>query len=254
MHQPTIRVLEILESVVGSGEGKRLTDFSSELQIPKSTLVPILQTLCGYRYLTQDDMGRYQPGTALFSLGSAFSGNFPTLNFVHQQLEQLVEELGETCYFGALEDGYVLYLDKVDSRQPLRMLTSIGRRMPAYATSIGKALLSDMVEKELQSLYPEGLKALTAHTITDVEVLAKQLGLAREEGYAWETEESMEHIRCFAVPIRKHGRIVAAVSVAIPVFRFDKEKKDHTIVTLQKAAAQISGTIEMTDAHFGNLF
>jgi len=254
MHQPTLRVLEILDLLAKSGGPLRLTDFSKSLDIPKSTLLPILQTLCQRKYLHQDRNGLYEAGTALFSMGAAFSGCFPVLDYVNRHLKQLADALKETCYFGALEDGQVLYLSKQDSPQPLRVLTGTGRRMPAYATSLGKALLMDHDRDALLALYPSGLTALTANTVTDPDILTNQLIAARIDGFAWENEESTEHIRCFAVPIRKHGKIIAAISVAIPTFRYDDSQQVAIVAALKEQAAHISRTMEQTDAHFGELF
>ena len=254
MHLPTIRVLKILESIAEDSGGKRLSDFSRELDIPKSTLLPILQTLCEKHYLNQLDSGRYTAGTALFSLGATFSGCFPVLDYVRSQLSELVDIVGETCYCGVLADGLVLYLEKVDSPQPLRVLTNTGKRLPAYASSIGKALLMEKTEAELHAIYPNGLTQLTANTITDISALSQQLTIARRDGYTWEVEESTEHIRCFAVPIRKHGKIISAISVAIPLFRYREEKRLQIIAVLQDYASQIGRMIERTDAHFGESF
>lgn len=254
MHQPTLRVLQVLQSIASEGNGKRLTDLSRELDIPKSTLLPILQTLCAQQYLTQDESGRYGAGTSLFSLGAAFAGKFPILPYVHQVLESLVQQLGETCYFGVLDGGHVLYLEKADSPQPLRMLTTVGRRLPAYATGIGKALLMETDPIQLTRLYPEPLVPLTEHTITDLTQLSIQLRLARLDGYAWESEESTPHVRCFAVPIRKHGVIIAAISVTIPLFRYDEGQKELILEKLKAASKQIQLTIEQTNAHFTDIF
>lgn len=254
MHLPTMRVLRILDSVANDSGGKRLSDFSRDLQIPKSTLLPILQTLTDCHYLNQNENGRYTAGTALFSLGATFSGCFPILEYVRDQLTELVDKVGETFYCGVLSEGYVLYLEKVDSPQPLRVLTSTGRRLPAYASSIGKALLLEKTEQELQQMYPNGLAPLTGNTITDIAVLHKQLCDSRSEDYTWECEESTEHVRCFATPIRKHGQIVAAISVAIPLFRYHEEQKQQIIALLQEYASVIGRMIEKTDAHFGESF
>ena len=253
MHQPTLRVIEILSLIARSGGKLRLTDISRELDIPKSTLLPILQTMCQRRYLFQDDRGFYGAGTALFSMAAAFSGCFPLLDYVGQELDYLVQQLGETCYFGALEEGNVLYLCKQDSPHPLRLLIGTGRRMPAYATSLGKAMLMDHTEEELAALYPV-LEPVTDQTVTELPTLVRQLNRARVEGYAWELEESTKDVRCFAAPIRKFGRIVAAVSVAIPLFRYEEGKKSVIIAALQERAAVIGKTIEETNAHFGELF
>ena len=254
MHQPTLRVLQVLQSIASEGIGKRLTELSRELDIPKSTLLPILQTLCEQQYLTQDESGRYGAGTSLFSLGAEFSGKFPILPYVHQKLAGLVQELGETCYFGVLDEGQVLYLEKADSPQPLRMLTNVGHRLPAYATGLGKALLMEHDAAALTALYPEPLKSLTEHTLTDLSQLSMQLRQARLEGYAWESEESTPHVRCFAVPVRKHGQIVAAISMTIPLFRYEESQKERILDALTETSRHIQLTIEQTNAHFTNIF
>lgn len=254
MHLPTIRVLKILDTIAEDSGGKRLSDFSRELGIPKSTLFPILQTLCERHYLSQNDAGRYTAGTALFSLGATFSGNFPVLDYVRSQLTEMVGLLGETCYCGALSDGHVLYLEKVDSNQPVRVLTNTGKRLPAYATSLGKALLMDKAEEELIRLYPDGFRPLTAKTIPNVDCLYAQIRQARLDGYTWEIEESTEHIRCFAVPIRKSGKIVAAISVAIPLYRYQEEKRQEIVSILRDYANRIGCMIEKTNANFGDSY
>lgn len=253
MHQPTLRVLRVLEYVAADG-GKRLADYSKALSIPKSTLLPILQTLCDQRYLRRDPADRYLAGSALFSLGACLPGCFPFLRFVRDELRALVEEVGETCYCGVLEDGNVLYLDKAESTQPLRMLTSIGKRLPAYATGLGKALLCGRTEAELRALYPDGLKPLTEHTVTDYSVLARQVSQVRTEGYAWEREESTPHIACFAVPVKKHTAVVAAISVAIPLFRYEEAQRERIIASLKEHGERIGRMMESTDAHFGDGF
>lgn len=254
MHQPTLRVLRILKLIVESAGGKRLSDISRELGIPKSTLVPILQTLCDQQYLNQDDSGRYTAGTALFTLSTALSGCFPVLEYVRAELEALVEKLGETCYCGVLENTSVLYLEKAESPQPLRMLTDVGKRLPAYATSMGKALLIGKTESQLREMYPQGLCPITGKTITDFSKITSQIQRAQKDGYTWESEESTELIRCYGVPIFKHGRPVMAISVAIPLFRFSEDMEDRIISTLKLHGEKISRMIEVTDAHFGNQF
>ena len=176
------------------------------------------------------------------------------MDYVHRELISLVEKFGETCYFGIPDGGNVLYLDKVDSPNPLRMLTAIGRRLPAYATGVGKALLMGKSEAELRKLYPSGLTALTPKTVTDISALYEQLSAAERDGYAWEIEESTEFIRCFAVPVKKLGRTVGAVSIAIPVFRYDESKRGEIVKALLDAADRLGGLIEATDGGFDNIF
>lgn len=254
MHQPTARVIRILESIAKDRRGKRLSDLSCELDIPKSTLLPILQSLCEFGYLSQDEIGAYHAGVTLFSLGASLSGGFPTLDYVKKQLTSLVERFGETCYFGVLDGGFVLYLDKVDSTNPLRILVNTGRRLPAYSTGIGKALLMDKSEEELRLMYPDGLSQITPKTVADISALARELSKGRRLGYVQEIEESTEHVRCYGVPIKKRGVTVAAISMAVPTFRYDEAKGEAIRSALMDAAAQISETVERTDARLDNIF
>lgn len=254
MHQPTVRVLEILELVLKSDTRLRLSDISKKLSIPKGTLLPILKTLCEYKYLIRNENGDYMGGVALLSFGNHLSDNYPILNIVHSELCEMSEKFGETYYFGVLDGGNVLYLEKVESTQPLRMLINTGRRLPAYATGIGKALLIDKSYEELSEIYPNGLSPMTKNTVTSISELSHQLTEAKEIGYAYEIEESMEHIRCFSVPIRKDGVVTAAISVAIPLFRYKDENKDFLIEMLKEKAVKIGSIIEKTNVKLEDIF
>ena len=239
MHNPTLRVLQVLELLCKSGGPLRLSDISRELDIPKSTLLPILQTMAQQRYVEKDHSERYTPGFALLDICAAAKSVFSPEEHIKSNLKNLVEAFEETCYYGVLEEGKVLYLEKIDSPQPLRMLTAIGHRLPAYATGIGKALLMDKSFEQLKALYGDKLPPLTANTLKDVKSLYRQLQQAGELGFTWEAEESTEHIRCFAVPVRKDGEITGAVSIAIPVFRYKPEKQQDIINALKNTAEKI---------------
>ncbi len=241
MHAPTERVIRVLEAVLAQNDGLRLSELSVVIGVPKSTLLPIVSTLCEHHYLYREGE-QYLPGVALYAIGNASQSEPMTL--VHRELQGLSDRFGETCYFGIPEGGEVRYLDKVDSDQPLRVLTSIGTRLPAYATGLGKALLSGKNEEGLRALYPEGLQAMTERTVTDFSALARQLAAAEQDGYAWECEESTAYIRCLAVPVRVVGEIAAAVSVAVPVFRYDESKREEMIAALREAAARLGRVME----------
>ena len=244
MHKPTLRVMEVLELLCSSAVPLRLSDISRTLDVPKSTLLPILQTMTEKRYISKNEYDQYHPGAALMGLGNAAGKFFSPGEHIRRCLDALVTRFGETCYYGVPDGGDVLYLEKVDSPQPLRMLTAIGHRLPAYATGIGKALLMDHTKEQLQKLYPAALRPLTENTVTDTDALYRQLQEARSLGYTWEVEESTEHIRCFAVPIRTGGKITAAVSIAFPVFRYQQELKKDIIEALKRTAAEIEAGMQ----------
>ena len=130
-------------------------------------------------------------------------------------------------------------------------MVSVGKKLPAYSCGIGKALLSDKTLEELTALYPEKLTPLTEHTITDISVLYQQLQTIHTQDIAFEKEESTKYIQCIAIPIRKEGKVRAAMSVATPVFRYTPEKEAMIIGLLKQAQLKIEPLIASADwTHF----
>lgn len=245
MHKPTLRVLQVLELLCETGQNLRLAEISRMLDVPKSTLLPILQTMVEEGFLGKDDSEKYCPGIALLTVGAAARNTHSQSEEIRVRLQSLVDQFGETCYYGVLDGGQVLYMEKVDSPQPLRMLTTIGHRLPAYATGLGKALLMDHTLADLKALYSDKLDGLTKNTVRDLKELIRQLQQAKMQGYSWEVEESTEHIRCFGVPVRKDGKIAGAVSIAIPLFRYEESKREEIITALQKTAKIMENTMKL---------
>ncbi len=223
-HRPTLRVLAVLEHLAASEEGETLTQLSQALQVPKSSLFPVIHTLQERRYLHQDDVtGRYRVGPSAHALGAALSTG-RGMSPVVQIMEHLVSRCQETCQLAILDQGQVFYVEKVDSNQTIRTITRVGDRRPANATALGKALLSGLSDDQVRELYPAGLPRLTAQTITDFDVLLHQLEEIRQGGFALEQGESTAQLSCCAVPLRQGAHVFAAISIATPLFRVTEEK------------------------------
>ncbi|MEG1492290.1 MAG: IclR family transcriptional regulator [Oscillospiraceae bacterium] len=245
MHRSTERVLSILEYASKSDSiGFTLKEISQVLDAPKSSLYPILQTLSQMGFISYSTSDfRYKIGYKSFEVGSSYLRNGGINNDISTQLKEISGSCGESCHFGELIGGDVLYLFKEDSIHSIRMFSSPGRKIPAYATAIGKALLSEKTLEELISLYSNTLEVLTPNTITSFEKLCSQLTEIRTSGFAYEVEESTPLIRCVAVPVYKGNEIIGAFSVAIPVFRYAKEKEEEIKLLLQKARSTIEQRI-----------
>ena len=125
------------------------------------------------------------------------------------------------------------------------MISWVGNRLPANATAIGKALLSGLTDAEVRKLYANGLPQLTEQTITDPAVLLAQLADVRAGGIATEREESTPQLACWAVPLHRQGKVFAALSVSVPLFRCQKEKVDLVCQCLRKAQAEIEHLAEI---------
>lgn len=240
MHNPTARVINVLNTVSAHNYEYNLSGLSRTLGIPVGTLFPILQTLVEFNYLDLADNGLYGIGMKLFLSGYSFVQSGNSLSAIDAALQDLTSAVGETSHFAKLDNGNVLYLAKIEAPQPIRMYSAIGKTLPAYGTGLGKALLCMYEKDELKKMYPNGLQALTKNTITDFDVLYAQLQEVKSSGFSYECEESNLGVRCIAKPIFKNGAVVAAISVVIPVFRYSEEKKNEIESQLSIAAGNIT--------------
>jgi DNA-binding IclR family transcriptional regulator len=127
-----------------------------------------------------------------------------------------------------------MYVARIDGPKSARMYTPIGRRAPAHATALGKAILA----------FRRGLVACTPNTITEPAALREELRRTRGRGYAVDQEEFIQGIRCVAVPVRgESGKIEGALSVSGSVFQVRPEDTEQLAGLLQDAAYELSGRL-----------
>lgn len=253
LHRTTLRILEILKLVADNPGRFTLSDVSDRLRISKSTISPILHTLVHKGFLSLGTDLRYRIGFSAYEIGTCFLHQFSFLDEIEKILSDVTNVCMEASHFAVLSGGDVLYLKKVNSPEPIRMVSYVGNRIPAYSTALGKALLLNMSINDIRKLYPDGLLPVTEHTITDFNELKEQLLKARQEGFVYESEESNQYIRCIAVPIRKAEKIVAAVSVATPVFRYDEKKEALIKTLLSNAQYKIETFISRLEINYEDL-
>ncbi|MDR0880019.1 MAG: IclR family transcriptional regulator [Clostridioides sp.] len=226
-HRPTARILDILEALADSKNGYTLTEIANAIGAPKSSIFPIVHTLHDRRYISFDNnTSKYSIGILTHTIGSTFSKKDNVVAFIDTEMKHIVEISSEACQMALLDGNEVLYTSKVDSPQPISLISDVGKKLPANCTALGKALLCDLDKNELIGLFPNGLAKLTENSITDIDVLYEQLLEIRDTQIANEVEESTEYSTCYAVPLRKNNRINAALSVTLPIFRADTEKID----------------------------
>src|SRR5450756_693768 len=147
-------------------------------------------------------------------------------------LDELAQATGETVHLGRLEGDHIVYTAKRESSHPLRMYSAVGRRLPAYVTAMGRALLADRSPEDLEALVPEVLAPLTARTTVDRAKLNGILDAARATGFAIENEESCIGIACFAISLPFASPAVDAISIAVPISRLDDDVRSLVIEQL----------------------
>lgn len=250
-HRSLARALDILELCSLNGSGYTLTQLSQHLGIAKGSISPLLHTLRDRGYLTLDDQDhRYRIGRMAFRIGNTYLDEASALREIYRLMHDIVSVCHETCHLGSLKNGDVYYLKKVESPLHSRTVTVEGRSLPAYATGVGKALLADYQLPQLKALYYDGLYPLTEHTITDFRLLADQLAEVRASGFAYECEESTRGIRCIGVPLRKSGKVVAALSVAFPLERYSDAAAASARQALDEARRQIERMLCSVELQF----
>ncbi|MFD7735958.1 IclR family transcriptional regulator [Kitasatospora phosalacinea] len=215
-----VRTVELLEYFAGRPGMHSLAEVQEQTGYPKSSLYMLLRTLAELGWVETDATGtRYGIGVRALLVGSSYIDGDAVVAAARPALDVLAEDTGETIHLARLDGANVVYLATRQSQHSLRPFTRIGRRLPAYATSHGKALLATLGDEAVRRLLPERLEPLTEHTHTDREELVRELAEVRARGYAVDREENTLGLRCFGVAIPYRTPARDAVSVSVPVAR-----------------------------------
>jgi DNA-binding IclR family transcriptional regulator len=234
------RALEVLEVLAASPGRRALVDLARELAIPKSSLHGILRTMIRRGWVEADATGvRFGLGVRALQVGAAYLDADDAVGLLAGVLDDLSARFGETVHLGRLDPPYVVYLAKRESVHPLRLYSAIGRRLPAHATALGKALLAERTEAEVDRLLQRPLTALTGQTITEARALRADLAAVRERGYAVDREESTEGTTCFAMAVPLRGPAIDAISLSVPVARVGADTEERMVAALRKAVDQV---------------
>ncbi|HUH07022.1 MAG TPA: IclR family transcriptional regulator [Egibacteraceae bacterium] len=239
------RALAILAYIADDGSrphGLTLAELAEGVAISKSTLLRLLGPLCDSRLVEKDAAsGRYRLGAQTARLGQTYLERIDAREIAHDVLIDLMESSGESVHLVVFDSPDVVYVDKVESRHPVRMYSRVGSRQPAYCTAVGKAFLMHADEDVLGAVIDAGLERRTANTITTEEWLRSTLAEGRERGFAVDDVENEPEIRCIGAPIFDHlGAVSYAISVSGPAHRVTPERVDELGEQVKAAAAEIS--------------
>jgi DNA-binding IclR family transcriptional regulator len=238
------RALDILDEIAANGAGTQL-QLSHRLKIPKSSLHALLRTMTDRGWLQTDQTGTvYQLGIHSLVVSSAYLDGDAVLARAAPVLDEVAATTGETVHLGRLDGASVIYTAKRESRHPLRMHSAVGRRLPAYATSLGRAILSEQPLDVRASLVPESIPSMTPYTTTRKEAVLEIIDTAARNGYAVESEESCVGVRCFGVALPFSRTSVDALSVAVPISRLEGGAEDLIIETLLSVRARLASALD----------
>ena len=214
MEQTVQKALNLLEALVRSGQPRRLTELSRELGLTKPNVYRLLSTLSVLGYVQKDtSTSLYSPTLKMWELGSMLVRDTDLVAVAGPRLRKLTEETRESVHLTVFDAGFVVYVDKVDSEQPLKAITNIGSRVPATVTASGKAMLAFMPSEALDQAFAQ-VKRFTPNTLVRRKDIEANLEEARARGYAVNNQEFRVGVCGIGVPLRdRTGSVVAALAV-----------------------------------------
>ena len=216
MSQSLAKALQILVQL-GSGPAN-LDQLAEALDVHKTTVLRLLRTLAEQHFVFRDGNHRYHLGARIHELSSRGLEQREVRAIAAGPLHAFNRAHGRTVHLSERAGREIVYIDKLDSHDHVRMASRIGLRAPLHSTAAGKVLLADLPRDELEAVLAElELPRITANTITDWARFRAELDAVRERGWAQDREENEPSINCIAAPVRgAAGHAVAAVSVSVP--------------------------------------
>jgi DNA-binding IclR family transcriptional regulator len=227
----TVALLEYLAS--RQRDPASIREISEALDVPRSSAHALLRTLMREGWVRTDDAGtRYGIGIRALLVGTSYLDSDPYLPIITPFLDELRRDFDETFHLGRLDGTDVVYLATRESRQYQRAANRVGRRLPAYGTALGKALLADRFGAERDRHVPRDFVALTPSTVADRAALDASLETALVRGYAIDDEENTLGVRCFAVALRYAQPAQDAISASVPLTRLTPSRQADIIEAL----------------------
>lgn len=245
IHQPTLRVLNILELL--AKENLTLSLMAKKLNIPTGTLWPILQTLQEKQYIKCDLKNKsYYLDFKILELGYNIKNKNSILELIKKHMKNIRNLTNQTCQMGILKEGNVLYLEKIDSNNPVQLKSFVGTLYPAYATSLGKALLANKSKTELKKIYPQAFKKITEKTLNNIDELYQELKEIKKHKIALESGEMNSQIECMAINIEHKNKILAAISISYLTFYSNENFREKNKKILQEEKKKIEEEINFS--------
>jgi IclR family KDG regulon transcriptional repressor len=228
MVQSLERAFAILEEIAQRPAG--VTAIAERVRLPKSTVARLLATLEAVDAVERFDGARWRIGPGVAALTSAVSPERSLITIARPFLADLVAELGEDAGLGLPDGNEILYVDQVESDNPVQVRNWTRIRAPMHAVPSGLVLLAEWPEDALTAYLGGELAALTRRTMTDASRLRMRLADVRRLGYAWGFEEFAEGIDSVAAPVRDaRDKAIAAIHIHGPAYRFPQRGEEDRI-------------------------
>jgi IclR family KDG regulon transcriptional repressor len=243
------RALHLINLLSHKKDGYGVTELAKQVGLHKSSVYRILTTMMQHQFVEQDAAtGRYKLGYKVVELGAKLLDSIDLRTEAKPFLIELEQLTQEVVHLVVINLGQVVYIEKLEGTQTLRMHSKVGNRAPVHCTSVGKAILAYLETQEIDRIIEEqGLPQHTPHTIVDKQDLLAELKKIKAQGYALDLEENEIGITCIAVPIFDHREmVVAAVSISGATMRMTEERLDQLKRRMMETGQQISRRLGFT--------
>lgn len=237
------RTVELLELLAERGDRPaRLQELADSLQVPRSSMYALLQTLIGRGWVRTDVTGSlYGIGIHALLTGTSYLDSDPRVRAVRPYLDEASQALGETLHMGRLDGRDVAYLATRESHEYLRTISRVGRRLPAHVGALGKALLAEREDPE-RELPEEPYEARTPRTLTTRRALTADLAEVRARGYSVDREEGVAGIVGFGFALRYDVPALDAISCSVPVARLTPDHEASIVAVMREIRGKIEAT------------
>ncbi len=238
-----LRLLLVLEELARVGVPLTPTDVNANIGLPKPTIHRLFATLEAEGFLQRELDGRsYSPGRRLRKLSTNVLSSLRVRTARLAVLGALAEQVGETCNIAVPDREAMIYLDRVETKWPLRIQLPVGTQVPFYCTASGKMYLATLTKSHLERyLASAKLESRTSNTMTDRQSLAEEIALTRKRGFSQDAEEFMDGMIALAVPIKDdRGRLFSTLSFHAPTQRLSLDDAYSHLDEMRRAAAELS--------------
>lgn len=234
-----VKALDILELLDKKSE-LGITEVSENLELDKSTVHRLMSTLKEKGYVVQNTSNnKYLNSFKLFEMGNNVVEKLGLRRQAQPYLEHLARTTNETVNLAIMYDSNIIYIDKIESSATIKVNLNIGKKLPAYCTGLGKAMIAFMSQEKIEEIM-KGVEFVqyTDKTVADIDKLMEQLKEIKTQGYSIDDEEYVEGLKCVAAPIFSYsGEVIAAISVAVPKYRYNEGEKNIGYVKIIKNTA-----------------
>jgi IclR family KDG regulon transcriptional repressor len=237
------KALLVLECI-GLSKRRTLTEVAKEVALPKSTLLRLIQTLIARGFVRRTAHGEYAVSLKLWQIGCNALDSEAIRDEVMPLLNDLVGATGETAHYAAYEDGFSVYIEKVDGLHPIRSYTAVGGRSPAYATATGKALLAWRDEHEIAKV-GRSARRWTDATKAGADEVLREAEHTRRVGYALNRGEWRASVWGIGAPVfDRHAKVIAALGISGPRERIEPNVRAYAklVVAAAKSLSRRMGS------------